>query len=439
MTNPAFMNPAKIFSCILVVVFSVQNNFAQPVGQLVKIIISPDHNNWTYRPGEKVRFSGTVFQDGHPVKNVKVYYEIGPEKMEPFRKDSLILSDGKFSIEGGTMNTAGFLRCTVTAEVDGKRYRNLATAGFDPGTIQPTIENPADFVQFWQQAKADLAKIPIDAKMILLPERCTETVNVYEVNLQNYRLGTRLYGILCVPKKVGKYPAILKVPGAGIRPYNGDISTAEKGIITFEIGIHGIPVTLDLGVYTNLGAGALSGYPNFNLEDRDRFYYKRVYLGCVRANDFLMSLPQFDGTNLGVTGGSQGGALSIITAALDSRVKYLAAFYPALSDLTGYLKGRAGGWPHLFDKNNLPFNNKKEKIETCQYYDVVNFARLIKVPGMYSWGFNDETCPPTSMYAAYNVITANKSLYLSLETGHWTYPEQNEKLNNWLLGQLTHK
>jgi cephalosporin-C deacetylase-like acetyl esterase len=229
------------------------------------------------------------------------------------------------------------------------------------------------------------------------------------------------------------------VPGAGIRPYGGDIANAEKGIITFQIGIHGIPVNMDQSVYNNLGAGALNGYWYFNLENKDRYYYKRVYLGCVRANDFLQSLPEFDGVNLGVTGGSQGGALSIVTAALDARVKYLAAYYPALSDLTGYLNGRAGGWPHLFDKNNLTFNNSKEKIETVGYYDVVNFARMVKIPGMYSWGFNDETCPPTSMYAAYNVINAPKSLYLALETGHWTYPEQNEKLNTWIVDKLKAK
>jgi len=226
------------------------------------------------------------------------------------------------------------------------------------------------------------------------------------------------------------------VPGAGVRPYNGNIAMAERGMITLEIGIHGIPVTMDVSVYNNLGVGALNGYQNFNLDDRNRFYYKRVYLGCVRANDFIFSLPQFDGVNLAVTGGSQGGALSIITAGLDPRVKHLAAYYPALSDVTGYLKGRAGGWPHYFDKNNLAFNNKKDKIETCGYYDVVNFARLVKVPGLYTWGFNDETCPPTSMYASYNVISAEKSLYLALETGHWTFPEQTEKLNNWLADKL---
>lgn len=433
------MNKRKFILSVCLVVLSFSCIIAQPPGQIVKIVIAPEHANWIYRPGEKVKFSGAILQYGHPVKNVKIIYEVGPEKMDPSKKDSMSLGDGKFNIDGGTMNTAGFLRCIVTAEVDGKRYRGLATAGFDPEAIKPAIENPSGFTQFWEQAKSDLARVPIDAKMVLLPERCTEKVNVYQVNLQNLRPNTRLYGILCIPKKEGKYPAILRVPGAGIRPYFGDVATAEKGFITLEIGIHGIPVTLEPEVYTNLAAGALSGYPNMNLDDRDRYYYKRVYLGCVRANDFLVSLPQYDGTRLGVTGGSQGGALSIITAALDPRVKFLAAYYPALSDLTGYLKGRAGGWPHLFDKNNLAYNNTKQKIETAGYYDVVNFARLLKVPGIYSWGFNDETCPPTSMYAAYNVISAPKELFLSLETGHWTYPEQTEKLSNWLVEQLLKK
>jgi len=411
-------------------------SFAQPVEQFIKVIVAPDHTDWLYKPGEKVKFTITVLQSGNPVKNAVVKYEIAPERMDPTKKDSLVLANGTLVTDGGTMKEAGFLRCIATAMVNNKSYRGLGTAAFDPQSIEPTIANPTDFTSFWEQAKSDLAKVPLDARMTLMPERCTENTNVYHVNLQNFRIGARLYGILCVPKKEGKYPAILRVPGAGVRPYAGDIATAEKGFITFEIGIHGIPVNMDPSVYNNLAAGALFGYWNSNLDDKDRYYYKRVYLGCVRANDFLVSLPQYDGSNLGVTGGSQGGALSIITAALDTRVKFLAAFFPALSDVTGYLKGRAGGWPHLFDKNNIAFNNKKEKIETASYYDVVNFARRLKVPGMYSWGFNDETCPPTSMYAAYNVITAPKDLFLALETGHWTYPEQTEKLGNWLVAKL---
>lgn len=409
---------------------------AQPVERVVKVIITPDHADWVYKTGEPVKFNVAVYRNNVLLKGTKLRYEIGPEKMEPTKKETVTLPAGTIALDGGTMRTGGFLRCIATAEVDGKEYRGLTTAGFDPQTIKPTVENPADFQAFWDKAKADLAAVPMDARMTLLPDRCTELTNVYHLNLQNVN-NSRFYGILCVPKKEGKYPAILRVPGAGVRPYNGMIAEADKGFITLEVGIHGVPVTMEPYVYDNLSRGALNGYQAFNLDDRDRYYYKRVYLGCVRAVDFLASLPQYDGQNMAVTGGSQGGALSIVTAGLDARIKWLAAYYPALSDVTGYLNGRAGGWPHLFAGDNLAFNNKPDRIKTTGYYDVVNFARLVKVPGRYSWGFNDETCPPTSMYAAYNVIPGPKILDTAyLDTGHWTYPEQTEKMTNWLLAQL---
>lgn len=183
------------------------------------------------------------------------------------------------------MKVPGFLRCIATAEVDNKEYRNLSTAGFDPLEIQPTVENPNDFDEFWNKAIADLAKVPMDAKMTLLPEKCTEKVNVYHVNLQNYKIGTRLYGILCVPKR-RQVSCIITSARCWCKSLRGDITNAEKGIITLQIGIHGIPVTMDPSVYLDLANGVLNGYPNYNSDDRDRFIYKRVYLGCIRANDF---------------------------------------------------------------------------------------------------------------------------------------------------------
>ena len=409
--------------------------FAQPPEQLIKVVVAPDHPNWTYKVGEKVMFTVTVLQFGNVVKNAQIVYEYGPEKMDPGKKDSTTLPAGTIKIDAGTMKAPGFLRCLVTAKVDGKEYRKWATAGFDPLSIKPTVPQPVGFKTFWDSAKSILARIPLDTRMTLLPDRCTEKVNVYHVSVQNFA-NSRVYGILCIPKKEGKFPALLCVPGAGIRPYAGNIAMAERGIITLEIGIHGIPVTMEPLVYTSLASGALNNYQNFNLDDKDRYYYKRVYLGCIRANDLLVSLPQFDGEHLAVTGGSQGGALSIVTASLDPRVKQLAAYYPALCDLTGYLNGRAGGWPHLFAPYNMGFNNKKDKIETAAFYDVVNFARNVNIPGMYTWGFNDDVCPPTSMYAAYNVIPGKKELYLALETAHWTFPEQTTMMNDWLAGVL---
>ena len=425
----------KICCCLLLVATS-KSQAQVPIS--VKIIVAPNHPDWTYKTGEKAVFTVTVLKNGNPMPNTRIYYETEPERMDPAKTDSLTLTDGKAVIDGGTLKTPGFLRCIVTTSIDGFKYRNLATAGYEPAAIQPTVTKPADFDVFWEKGRQELAKIPLDARMRLLPERCTGNVNVYEVSLANIN-NSRLYGIACIPKKEGKYPAIMLPPGAGVRAYYGDVGLAERGFITFTIGIHGIPVTMPDEVYKNLADGALKGYQGFNLDDKNAFYYRRVYLGCIRANDFLVSLPQYDGEHLGVTGGSQGGALSIVTAGLDNRVKALAAYYPALSDMTGYLNNRAGGWPHFFYSKWGPTSNIKDKSETVGYYDVVNFAKALKVPGNYAWGFNDETCPPTSMYAAYNSITAPKNLILNLETGHFVYPEATIKMNDWLVEKLQGK
>ncbi len=365
-----------------------------------------------------------------------LHYEIGEEQLPPLKSSDVAVKNGVVTIEGGTLVKPGYLRCTATVVMNGKKYRGLATAAFSADSLQATATMPADFLSFWNSALAAARKISLDPKMRLLPERSTGGINVYEVSFQNERPGSRIYGILCMPKKEGRYPALLKVPGAGVRAYRGDTALAEQGMITLEIGIHGIPVTLPNDVYYNLAFGPLRDYYFFNLDNRDQYYYKRVYLGCLRAVDFLVSLPQTDSSRLAVYGGSQGGALSVVTAALEPRIKYVAALYPALSDLTGYLHQRAGGWPHLFAAAAPASLKTKEKIQTAAYYDVVNFARLLKIPGWYSWGYNDEVCPATTSSVVFNTIQAPKEKLLVKEAGHWLTPQQNEAVNAWLRNRL---
>lgn len=427
----------KSIRFLIVLVFATLifgNLLAQPRRQLISVEVAPTDPDWTYESGDRIDFQVQVLRAGHPVPNVEIRYEIGLEQLPAIESGTKVLKTGTATITGKKMKTAGFMRCQVWAEVDGETHRGYGTAGVAPHTIQPVVTLPADFVSFWDDAKAELAQLPIDARMTLLPERGTDKTDVYHVNLQNIG-SSRYYGILCVPKKPGSYPAILNVPGAGARPYYGDVGRADKGAITLTIGIHGMSVILDQSVYQDLMRSGLSGYWINKLDDRDAYYYKRVYLGCVRAIDFIFSLPAFDGQNLAVTGGSQGGALSIVTAGLDDRVTALAAFYPALCDLTGYFEGRAGGWPHMF--KNFDKDMHPGWAEVAAYYDVVNFARQVQAPGWYSWGYNDNVCPPTSMYAAYNVIPAPKELHIALETAHWTFPEQRDWATEWLLEKVS--
>jgi len=394
----------------------------------IKVNIAPHHTGWVYKTGDTVKFNVSVTKNGELLPNVKIFYEVGPEMMPPVKRDIMTLKKGEAVIDAGTMTTPGFLRCYVSARYKGKNYQSMATAAVGTEDIQPTTTLPDDFVQFWDNAKSELANIPLDAQMTLLSESCTEKINVYHVSFQNIQ-NTKIYGILCIPKAQGKYPAILKVPGSGVRPYYGDIVNAEKGVITLEIGIHGIPVNMKPEVYEEMEKGILNNYWIHDLDNKDRYYYRRVYLGCLRSVDFIFSLPEFDGENIVISGFSQGGALAIVTAALDNRIKGLVSNSPALCDLTGYLNGRAGGWPPVF---NDPTHTTPEKKETSKYYDVVNFARYLKVPGFYSWGFNDDVCPPTSMYAAYNVIQAPRTLYVIKEIEHWYNTEQTAKATEWM-------
>jgi cephalosporin-C deacetylase-like acetyl esterase len=385
--------------------------------------------------GDSVRFAVSVTADSEPIEGVVISYTLGPD-MYPGPVTKVALPLNGITIDAGTMSKPGFLRCIVTTEVAGHSYRGLATAAFDPASITPTQKEPSDFDAFWNAGMADLATVPMDARITLIPESCTSSVDTYQVSFRTVGgSNSRIYGILCQPRGPGRYPAILEVPGAGVRPYGGDPNLASKGVVVLQIGIHGIPVNLNKEVYDNLGSAALNAYWFYNLDDRDRYYYRRVYLGCIRANDFLTSLANWDGKNLVVVGGSQGGQLTIATTALDHRVTGLAASFPGYCDVTGDLEGRAGGWPRPFAPQpggSPSLNSTSAKIATTAYFDTVNFARRVGVPGFYNWGFNDEVCPPTAAYAAYNLLRAPKTLVLQLESGHAPPPEQADAVTGWL-------
>ena len=172
-----------------------------------------------------------------------------------------------------------------------------------------------------------------------------------------------------------------------------------------------------------------NGYLTNGLDDKDNYYMKHVYVACVRALDYLCSLPEWDGRNVFVQGGSQGGALSLITAGLDPRVTACVANHPALADMAGYLDNRAGGYPHF---NRLKGMLTPQKVEAMAYYDVVNFARRITCPVFLTWGYNDNVCPPTTSYIVWNVITAPKESLVTPVNEHWTSSDTNYGQMEWL-------
>ena len=428
-----FKEKMRFFKLFLLLNFLLFTSvlMAQPRLQKVQLMAVPDHSDALYKCGEKVKMKLMAFHCGMALNGAVVKYHVSKDLMEPHIESSVELNGNEATIDVGTLKEPGYLRVKAYLEKDGKSYSVLSTVGFDTHRLEPTVTMPKDFMAFWEEGIKMLQKTALDAQMELLEERCTKSVDVYHISYKNIG-GSRMYGMLTVPKAPGKYPAILRFPGAGVGEKGGDIAHAERGVIVLELGIHGIPVNYGGNIYEDLGNGPLKNYPEQNMDNRDTYYYKRVYLGCVKGIEFLLSLPQCNG-NIGTFGGSQGGALSIVTSALDKRVKADVAYFPALSDMEGYCHNRAGGWPHIF-KNEA--NRTKEIINTIRYYDVANFARIMETPVHFLYGYNDITCAPTTTRSTYNAINSPKELIIGENIGHWTYPDQMETLWNWIIKKL---
>ncbi len=404
-------------------------------------ITRPDHADWLYRTGEKAAVEVQLYRYGIPQDGVVVRYEVGPELLPADASGEAVLKNGVATIPIGTMKRPGFRDCRLTATIGGKTYRHHVKVGFSPEKIGPFTALPADFDAFWAANKAALAEFPLQYTKERVAKYCTDKIECYLVKLQLNKQRQAVYGYLFLPKDAqpGSCPAVLCPPGAGIKTIKEPLRHkyyAEAGCIRFEFEIHGLHPDLPEERFRELAAafnGRENGYLTNNLDDRDNYYMKRVYLACVRAVDLLTSLPEWDGRNVVAQGGSQGGALALVAAGLDERVTACAANHPALSDMARFEIGEADGYPHFSRMKGM---DTPEKLRTMAYYDVVNFARRIEVPVRMTWGYNDDTCPPTTSYAVYNVLQGPKEALITPINEHWTSEETERGHLDWILRNL---
>lgn len=402
----------------------------------------PDHADWLYRTGEQAKVEVSFYKYGIP-RDGEVKYEIGDDLLKADKQGSFRLKNGRAIVNIGTRKAPGFRDLRLSYQLDGKTYQHHVKVGFSVDKIQPYTQEPKDFDSFWQEAKDELKNVPLSYTKELAKEYCTDKIDCYLVKLQIDKMGHVMYGYLFYPKNAsqGNHPVVLTPPGAGIKTIKEPLRNkyyAENGFIRFEIEIHGLDPRLPAETFLEISKGfndANGGYLANGLEDKNRYYMRHVYQGLVRCIDFLTSLPEWDGKNVAVQGGSQGGALAIVAAGLDSRVTQCVANHPALSDMAAYVeKGRTGGYPH-FNKYHEILKNK-DCLNTLAYYDVVNFARKVKAPTFLTWGYNDNTCPPTTSYAVWNTLKCEKESLLTPINEHWTTTDTNRNQMEWIKKHL---
>lgn len=389
---------------------------AQMPTPALQLSVVTDRPEALYAPREEATFRIQVRRGETPLANTPAAVELtndGFRSLVPARTLTLD-AEGRASISG-TLPEPGFLQCRVTVKNAGQTATALGAAGFAPEEIRPAAKLPDDFQAFWATGKKELAGIPMDARLTPVERHTTAEVEVFKINLANVR-NSRVYGWLSVPRKQGPFPAVLVVPGAGVYPQGPTTQYARLGAVTMNISVHDMDVDLPPAAYTEAQTGPLKGYPHLGKTDREKFYYRRVILGCARALDYLTGRPDWNRKHLAVIGSSQGGALSLITAGVDARVTALSANVPAMCDHAGYTLGRVSGWPQLGEGGKAA--DLDAIIRVSAYYDAVNFARQFRGPALVSAGFIDRTCSPTSVYAAYNVLRGPKEMMNFPLMGH---------------------
>lgn len=402
----------------------------------------PDHADWLYQTGENAKVEVSFCKYGIP-RDGELKYSIGNDMLQPDKHGSVKLKNGRAVINMGTKKTPGFRDMKLSVSLDGKTYEHHIKVGFSVDKIKPYTQEPQDFRSFWQKNVEELKQVPMSYTKELYKDYCTDKIDCYLVKLQIDKMGHSMYGFLFYPKNVqpGKHPVVLCPPGAGIKTIKDPMRNkyyAENGFVRFEVEIHGLDPRISSETFGEISRAfndRNGGYLANGLENKDIYYMKHVYVGLVRCIDFLTSLPEWDGKNVAVQGGSQGGALAIIAAGLDSRVTQCVANHPALSDMAGYAaKGGTGGYPHFCRQPQILSN--KDCLNTLAYFDVVNFARYVKAPTYLTWGYNDVTCPPTTSYAVWNTLKCTKESLLTPINEHWTTTETNRGQMEWIKAHL---
>lgn len=426
------MRKLIIVAALCGLTLSATAQISKPRREYVDWLVTTNNQDRVYNTGDKATITVQAYKGGVALDGVTLRYKVGDEMFLAGKGDSTVFRGGKATIDLGTRTEPGFRACDLRFEVYGKTYKDMVKVGYNPGDIQSFTAMPKDFDSFWHKALKEAGKVDLAPELTPLPQYSTDKVEVSLVKLAVGPDGRNMYGYLTRPKDGQKHPVLLCPPGAGAAKIKPDTHYSEQGFIYMNINIHsGCNPELSDEAYAEARKVA-NNYNRRGIENRQTFYYRSVYAGCARCIDYLCSLADWDGRNVGVTGGSQGGALTIVTAALNPKVTFCAPFYPALCDLLGFKNGRAGGWPKYFQEGD----EKAGAAETLPYYDVVNFARRLTCPVFYSFGYADDTCSPTSTYAAYNAISAPKTLAVTLTNGHWRFPATNDEAEAWMRGQV---
>lgn len=310
-------------------------------------------------------------------------------------------------------------------------------------TYQGTNPRPADYDTYWDHALAEMRGV--DPHVELVPAAFeapfAECFHMYFDGVG----GARVHAKLLRPKRASAvHPAVLMFHGyAG---NSGDwvdkLPYVASGYTVAALDCRGQGgLSQDMG---GVIGGTYRGHIIRGLDDAlsghpEKLLFRQIFLDTAELAKIVLEMPDVDTDRVGVTGGSQGGALTIACAALEPRVRRVAPIFPFLSDYQRVwtMDQAKAAYAELTDYFRMfdPRHEREERIFTSLgYVDIQFLAPRIKSEVLWGIGLMDTVCPPSSQFAAYNRIVAPKSLAVYPDFGHEALPEMQNLVYQFLLG-----
>lgn len=285
--------------------------------------------------------------------------------------------------------------------------------GIRPDDVISAPDAPEDFDAFWESTLAQMDEIPLEPVFKEIPEYSNELRTCYEVSYESFG-GATAGGIISIPVAPGTYPVLIQYMGYGAFPFYFDPS-ASPDRIDFLVSVRG------QGIFRE----PQQRWIDRGLASKEDFYYRGAFADVKRAVDFVASLDKADVNRIVAMGESQGGAFTVVAAALDKRIVAASPAVPFLGDYPDY--ARIVWWPlhevlEQADADGLPH---EQVFEMLRYFDVKNFAPKVSCPVYMAFGLQDPTCPPHTNFAIYNNLGSKEKHYFCVPTcGHAMWLEQ---------------
>jgi len=289
---------------------------------------------------------------------------------------------------------------------------------------RPARQEPKDFDAFWKSTLNEARKYPLDAKFEKVDYGLTAQ-ETFDVTFNGFG-GQPVKGWLILPiQRNGKLPCIVEFIGyGGGRAFPIDwLLWSSAGYAHFIMDTRGQGSAWSPGDTPDLYAeGGNAHYPGSmtnGVLDPKHYYYRRVFTDAVRAIETARSHSAIDATQLAVTGGSQGGGITLAAAGLVPDVvaampdvPFLCHYRRATELVDSYPYKEIADYCHIHrDKVEVVFN-------TLSYFDGVNFAVRAKAKALFSTALMDQVCPPSTVFAAFNSWTAEKDIRVYPYNGH---------------------